>query len=45
MNFPLSQSREMTNAVILNVEINVGGDGSFLSAVFDSIISADLHNT
>ena len=39
----------MTNAdtVISNVEINVivGGDESFQSAVFDSIMSADLCNT
>ena len=35
----------MTNAVtvISNVEINVGGDGSFHSAVLDSTISADLY--
>ena len=37
----------MTNAVtvVSNVEINVGGDESFQSAVFDSIISADFCNT
>ena len=38
---------EISNAVtvISNVETNVGGDGSFQLAVFDSIISADLCNT
>ena len=30
---------------VSNVEINVGGNGSFHTAVFDSIISADLCNT
>ena len=36
---------KIDNCIITNVKINIVGDGSFYSAVFDNTISADLCNT